>query len=325
LLRFLPVLVAIVSQVTGLPAAAAAPAPKSIYVVRKGDTAGRIALKAGVPLARLAAMNPGHNLDKLSVGMKLKIHKQMRAHGVRAAEPVLASAGPVTAWREPAEAPGSPELRGAPSPSGAPASEQVPAPAPASDPAEASLNGPVAPAQAAAAPQPPEPVDRDHLNLLWPVETRSMSTQWRPGGRRVAVRVKRAGKQAKTRIRYRGAHRGIDFTAPQGTAVFAADRGTVLTVGRQRLYGNFVVVDHGNGVVTLYAHHRANFVKEGQIVQRGQKLAEVGRTGNATGPHLHFELRVDGRHRNPLPVINDEEEIPAEMMAHNAAVQAPTD
>ena len=313
-MRFLPVLVAMVSLASGLPAAAA-PAPKGIYVVRKGDTAGRIALRTKVPLARLAAMNPGRDLDRLTVGMKLKIHESARTRRLQAAAP---APEPVPAPE--AEAPGLPEtpvLVASADPG------LVPAPAPASDPALASLNGPAAPEEAA--PLPPEPVDPAHLNLLWPVETRSMSTQWRPGGRRVAVRVKRGPKKGRTRIRYRGAHRGIDFTAPMGTAVFAADRGTVVAVGRQRLYGNFVMVDHGNGVVTLYAHHRANFVREGQIVQRGQKLAEVGRTGNATGPHLHFELRVDGRHLNPLPVINDEEEISAELMARNAAAQPPVD
>jgi murein DD-endopeptidase MepM/ murein hydrolase activator NlpD len=61
------------------------------------------------------------------------------------------------------------------------------------------------------------------------------------------------------------------------------------------------------------------FVHEGDIVRRGQKIAEVGRTGNATGPHLHFELRINGVQQNPLPALDDEEEVPAEMAAQNAA------
>jgi murein DD-endopeptidase MepM/ murein hydrolase activator NlpD len=73
-------------------------------------------------------------------------------------------------------------------------------------------------------------------------------------------------------------------------------------------------------VVTLYAHHRANFVQSVDIVRRGQKIAEVGRTGNATGPHLHFELRLTGQHKNPLPFLNEAEEIPAELVAQNARV-----
>jgi murein DD-endopeptidase MepM/ murein hydrolase activator NlpD len=129
------------------------------------------------------------------------------------------------------------------------------------------------------------------------------------------VRVK---NQRKKRIRYKGRHKGIDLTAPSGTAVFAALDGTVVMAGKHKQYGNFVMVEHGNGVVTVYAHHRLNLVREGDIVRRGQKIAEVGRTGNATGPHLHFELKIDGVQHNPLPVLNDEEELPAEMAAHNA-------
>ena len=129
------------------------------------------------------------------------------------------------------------------------------------------------------------------------------------------VRVK---DQRKKKIRYKGRHKGIDLNAPTGTSVFAALDGQVVTAGRHKQYGNYVVVEHGNGVVTLYAHHHLNLVREGDIVRRGQKIAEVGRSGNATGPHLHFELKVDGIQRNPLPVLNDEEEIPAEVAAHNA-------
>jgi murein DD-endopeptidase MepM/ murein hydrolase activator NlpD len=159
------------------------------------------------------------------------------------------------------------------------------------------------------------PADPDRLDLLWPVETRTISSAWGPRMRTKTVRVK---NQRKKRIRYKGRHRGIDLTAPTGTAVFAAIDGVVAMAGKHKQYGNFVVVEHGNGVVTLYAHHSLNLVREGDIVRRGQKIAEVGRTGNATGPHLHFELKVDGIQRNPLPVLNDEEEIPAEVAAHNA-------
>jgi murein DD-endopeptidase MepM/ murein hydrolase activator NlpD len=129
------------------------------------------------------------------------------------------------------------------------------------------------------------------------------------------VRVK---NQRKKKVRYKGRHRGLDLTAPVGTAVFAALDGQVVMSGRHKQYGNFVMVDHGNGVATLYAHHRLNLVREGDIVRRGQKIAEVGTTGNSTGPHLHFELKVDGVQRNPLPVLNDEEEIQAEVAAQNA-------
>jgi murein DD-endopeptidase MepM/ murein hydrolase activator NlpD len=163
------------------------------------------------------------------------------------------------------------------------------------------------------------PADPDHLDLLWPVETRTISSAWGPRMRTKTVRVK---NQRKKRVRYKGRHRGVDLNAPAGTSVFAALDGQVIVAGKHKQYGNYVVVDHGNGVVTLYAHHQLNLVHEGDIVRRGQKIAEVGRTGNATGPHLHFELKVDGLHRNPLPVLNDEEEISAELAAQNALLGA---
>jgi len=95
---------------------------------------------------------------------------------------------------------------------------------------------------------------------------------------------------------------------------------SVVCPAPHRQYGNNAPVDHGNGVITHYAHHRTNFVQFGDIVRRGQKIAEVGRTGNATGPHLHFELRLTGEHQNPLPFLNDVEEVPAELVARNALV-----
>jgi murein DD-endopeptidase MepM/ murein hydrolase activator NlpD len=132
------------------------------------------------------------------------------------------------------------------------------------------------------------------------------------------VKTVRVKDQRKKRVRYRSRHKGVDLTAPTGTAVFAALDGQVVFSGKHKAYGNYVLVDHGNGVATLYAHHSLNLVQSGDIVRRGQKIAEVGRTGNATGPHLHFELRVDGVQRNPLPVLNDEEEVPSDRAAQNA-------
>ncbi len=161
------------------------------------------------------------------------------------------------------------------------------------------------------------PADPDRLDLLWPVGTRTISSGYGPRTRTKTIRVKNARKK---RVRYRGRHRGLDLTAPQGSDVYAALDGQVVTMGKHRQYGNYVVIDHGNGVVTLYAHHRLNLVQEGEVVHRGQKIAEVGRTGNATGPHLHFELRLNGVHLNPLGYLNDEEEVPADLQAMNALV-----
>ncbi len=96
------------------------------------------------------------------------------------------------------------------------------------------------------------------------------------------------------------AHEGIDLKAPEGTPVRAAEFGRVVTSGPLGTYGNVVAIRHAGTFVTVYAHNEANLVAPGDWVSRGQIIARVGRTGNATGPHLHFEVRREHRARNPL-------------------------
>ena len=97
------------------------------------------------------------------------------------------------------------------------------------------------------------------------------------------------------------AHAGLDFAAPVGAPILAAAAGVVVVAGRHPGYGNQVDIDHGDGLVTRYAHASKLDVVAGEIVRQGQKIAEVGSTGRSTGPHLHFEVRVDGVARDPLP------------------------
>jgi murein DD-endopeptidase MepM/ murein hydrolase activator NlpD len=98
----------------------------------------------------------------------------------------------------------------------------------------------------------------------------------------------------------RALHEGIDFLAERGTPILAAADGVVSFAGYHRQYGYTVDVDHGNDLVTRYAHSAKLFVKQGQVVQRGLKLAVVGSTGRSTGPHLHFEVRYKGVPQNPM-------------------------
>nr|WP_224361066.1 M23 family metallopeptidase [Hyalangium versicolor] len=94
-------------------------------------------------------------------------------------------------------------------------------------------------------------------------------------------------------------HDGIDLAAPAGTPVKTAQEGTVLYAGEQRGYGLIVIVQHPNGIITLYAHNRDLRVKTGQTVRRSQVIATVGESGRTSGPHLHFEVRVDGKPVDP--------------------------
>jgi murein DD-endopeptidase MepM/ murein hydrolase activator NlpD len=94
-------------------------------------------------------------------------------------------------------------------------------------------------------------------------------------------------------------HQGIDFAAPQGASIYAASAGTVIYSGWESGYGKSVVLDHGQGRLTRYAHCSKLLVKVGQVVSKGLQIAEVGSTGHSTGPHLHFEVIVDGVRKNP--------------------------
>jgi len=98
-------------------------------------------------------------------------------------------------------------------------------------------------------------------------------------------------------------HMGVDYAAPTGTPVMAAGDARVAFVGTQRGYGNVVILDHGKGYSTLYGH-MSRFGKErvGQRINQGTVIGYVGMTGLATGPHLHYEFRVNGQHRNPMSV-----------------------
>jgi murein DD-endopeptidase MepM/ murein hydrolase activator NlpD len=98
-------------------------------------------------------------------------------------------------------------------------------------------------------------------------------------------------------------HTGIDVAAPGGTPIAASKAGTVLYTGWMGGYGNLVVLDHGDDVVTLYAHQSRIAVNEGQPLAQGQTLGYVGSTGHSTGNHLHFEIRVDASPRDPLPYL----------------------
>jgi murein DD-endopeptidase MepM/ murein hydrolase activator NlpD len=95
-------------------------------------------------------------------------------------------------------------------------------------------------------------------------------------------------------------HEGIDLAVANGTPVVSAAAGTVIYAGWMGGYGNLVLVDHGGGFATAYGHNTSVTVGSGQQVAQGQLIAYSGNTGNSTGPHVHFEVRVNGAAVDPL-------------------------
>lgn len=106
--------------------------------------------------------------------------------------------------------------------------------------------------------------------------------------------------------RRRRHHSGIDILSASGTLIRSTQDGVVTFAGRRGRYGNLVILQHPDGFSSYYGHNRKNLVKTGQQVNRGEVIAEVGRTGNASASHLHFEIRHDGRAINPLALLPGE-------------------
>lgn len=118
-----------------------------------------------------------------------------------------------------------------------------------------------------------------------------------PSGGRITSRF---GPRVHPVLGYRRFHAGVDFGAPHGTRITAADSGKVIFAGWYGGYGNSVIIDHGGGLTTLYAHASRLNVREGQAVVKGQSIAAIGSTGLSTGPHLHFEVRRNGSPVDPM-------------------------
>ena len=110
-------------------------------------------------------------------------------------------------------------------------------------------------------------------------------------------------------------HTGLDFQASPGTAILAAAGGVVVAREVHPAYGNMIEIDHGNDLVTRYAHASKVWVSKGDLVKRGQKIAEVGTTGRSTGPHLHFEVIVQGIPQDPQKFLLAGRDLPALQIA----------
>lgn len=126
--------------------------------------------------------------------------------------------------------------------------------------------------------------------MLWPVPSSGRITSY------YGYRIHPIFKSKKL-------HTGLDIGAPAGTSIVAASDGTVIYSDWFGSYGKAVLIDHGGGIVTLYAHNSVLTVSKGQRVKRGNTIAKAGSTGNSTGPHLHFEVRKNGAYVDPLPWV----------------------
>ena len=110
-------------------------------------------------------------------------------------------------------------------------------------------------------------------------------------------------------------HTGLDFQAEPGSSILAAAGGVVVTQETHPAYGQMVEIDHGNDLITRYAHASRVWVKKGDLVKRGQKIADVGTTGRSTGPHLHFEVLVQGVPQDPQKFLAAGHRLPAPQLA----------
>lgn len=111
------------------------------------------------------------------------------------------------------------------------------------------------------------------------------------------------GNRVHPVLGYSRLHGGLDIGGRMGQPIWAAKEGTVILAGRKGGYGNTIVIDHGNGVATLYGHQSSFVISNGDYVETGQHIGNVGSTGLSTGPHLHFEVRIDGGVVDPLPYL----------------------
>lgn len=245
-------------------------AQPQVHIVRQGDSLWRISRQYGVDMKSLMRANGLTETSILQVGMRLVIPKETGRTAV-------ASSSSATSWETYTVKKGD-TLWSISRRFGVPLKELLQA----NGLRETSVLqiGQVlrVPSRGGVSSAP----QRAQQGFLWPVNGR-ISSRFGPRGR--------------------GFHYGIDIIAPAGTVVRAAESGVVSYSGWMSGYGRVVIITHASGLQTVYAHNSVNLVREGQRVNKGDPVARVGSTGNATCPHLHFEVRRNGRPVDPLEFL----------------------
>ena len=266
----------------------ATPSDDSIYIVEKGDSPSRISTKFGITISKLKALNPDKNLNKLRVGQKLYVSNPKLDIGVKVVRTITYTET-IAYTTKNSYTNDLYEGQTKTTTKGKNGQNKITATVTYIDGEETervilekvNLSKPVT-AQVLVGTKPIAPSG----TFVWPV----------PASRRITSPYgQRWGKL----------HAAIDIGAPKGSAIVAVDAGTVVTSGWLKTGAGYaVVIDHGNGIYSRYYHCSALYVKVGQKVIQGQTIAAVGATGNATGPHLHFELTNNsGSNVNPTKYL----------------------
>ena len=243
------------------------------HTVRSGETLSEIGVKYGIPFREIARLNKISNPNKILVGQQLRIphggQEEREGQNERKA-PLTESelARRRTSVQKLAAERRSHTRRLAQARSGG----RLP-----------KLSASLPTSRSRRSKEPVRlPMPAGNSRFIWPAEG-TLTSQYGP--------------------RNKSHHDGVDIAAPVGTLVVAAAPGEVIYSGVLRGYGKVIILRHGKGYASVYAHNSVNHVKQGQIVKQGQKLAEVGKTGRATGPNLHFEIRRNNKAQNPLKFL----------------------
>ncbi|WP_207659218.1 peptidoglycan DD-metalloendopeptidase family protein [Anaerobacterium chartisolvens] len=260
---------------------------KKEYTVEKGDIVGRIAERFGITAQEIQKVNPGIDIDNISIGQKLIIVAPKYAVNVKKSSyKTLEEKIPYGVEYEDSQELYRGESRV--KAKGADGKKLVKTEL-------VSINGIL------------EKTNIISEDVLEEPKTEVMlrGTKERPrtAATGVFARPNRGSVSSRFGQRWRGKHTGIDIAAPRGTPNKAADGGVVTFAGWEGNYGKLIIIDHGNGFTTYYAHNDTIKVKKGQRVAKGDVIGTVGSTGNATGPHLHFEVRKNGNPVDPSKYI----------------------
>lgn len=257
------------------------------YTVQSGDTTSAIAKRQGMTLADLMAMNPGVNANRLMIGQELTVRQSVPFLGVRTVDQVT--------YEETVDAP----IEYVDDSSMYQGDTKV------LDPGVDGLNLVSARVTYISGREDHRDITDTQVITVPQTKTVARGTKERPKTMPkgyfiwpVSGRIT-SGYGGRSLFGTYNFHGGLDIAVPYGTSVKAADGGTVITAEYDRSYGYYVVISHGNGKTSYYAHNSKLLVKVGDKVYQGQTIAKAGSTGNSTGSHCHFEVRINGQRQNP--------------------------